>query len=213
MEYTSESSSISKIPATISKTFTITTETTNKNLITITPESSINNPTPTYTVFKSSHGLTLFTSSQETQIGTAVFHRFSSFNTDLILESLPKEKIKIHPSTTTYGHEFFHPMFGAMRWAPRNGKKGRGKDLELRFLRGGEAIAVLEAPKEVGKGKEGQGTRLLVSLEGVKGIKGGDVDVNDLEVLVVFSAIAIGVRGHGKADVVGAAAGFGAVGW
>lgn len=82
--------------------------------------------------------------------------------------------------------------------------------MELKFLRDGgkgEPLAVLEAPKLVGKEGEGEsdgaGTKLRL-MEGVWD--------EDLEGLAVFSAVAIGVRGHGKSDFMGAALGFGAVG-
>jgi len=69
----------------------------------------------------------------------------------------------------------------------------------------------VEAPREMGR----EGSRLVMRMASggeVRGMKGEVVDDEEVERFVVLSACAVGWRGHGKADVLGAAVGFGAVG-
>ena len=85
-----------------------------------------------------------------------------------------------------------------MRWAPDDDERGRSKDLQLSYVRGGAPLAVLRKPKLAGK----EVTRLVVSM----------TCEEDFMAFMVLSAVAIAGRSPGKVDFMGALFGFGAVG-
>ncbi|PVH77965.1 hypothetical protein DL98DRAFT_260371 [Cadophora sp. DSE1049] len=173
-------------------TFIITPDLKSKKVSSVHRDNSAADSQPLYTVTSKSRKphVTLTQGSTTSTIGTATFHKFSSFNTDLQYRG---QTITMRPSLSTGFHQFYYPGIGKLEWRTEGGKK----EVELRDGRE-KTLARLRDLKAICRTE----TELIMEIKCSEEFEG----------FLVLSAIALGVRSHLVVATLGDAIGVTAVG-
>lgn len=173
-------------------TFTITPDPKGKNISNVHRHDSAAGSQPLYIVTskRSKPHVTLTQGSTTSTVGTATFHKFTSFNTDLQYRD---QTITMLPSLSTGFHQFDYPGMGRLEWRTEGGKK----ELELRN-RQEETLARFRDLRATGRIE----TELVVEIKCSEEFEG----------FLVLSAVALGVRSHLLVGTLGDAIGVSVVG-
>src|SRR3954451_12694216 len=102
-------------------TFIITPDFENKKVSSVRRGNSASDSQPLYIVTSKSGKphVTLAQGSTTSTIGTATFHKFTSFNTDIQYNG---QKITLWPGLSTGSHQFLYPGMGKLEWRTEGGK-------------------------------------------------------------------------------------------
>ena len=157
-------------------TLIITPDIERKNVSSVSRADSVTDSQSLYKITSKSSKphVTVNQGSTTGEIGTATFHKFTSFNTDLQYRD---QKITMYPGLSTGSHQFFYPGMGKLEWRTEGGKG----EVELRDGKE-KTLARLCDLKAIGRTE----TELIVETQCSEEFEG----------FLVLSAVAIGVRSH-----------------
>ena len=172
-------------------TLIITPDPERKNVSSVSKADSDTDSQPLYTITSKSSKphVTVTQGSTTGEIGTATFHKFTSFNTDLQYRD---QKITMYPGLSTGSHQFYYPGMGKLEWRTEG-----GSEVELRDSKE-KTLARLCDLKAIGRME----TELIVESKCSEEFEG----------FLLLSAVALGVRSHLLIATLGDAIGVSVVG-